>query len=96
MNVNSVLASLEPRYCSFYSNDTLDKDLTKSTFSQTRYTDSVLASLEPRLFHSKLKLIAFSFLYVTESSYYMFVEQFCNALRYQTFNTKFMREICFI
>ena len=30
-------------------------DFTKSAFSQTRYTDSVLASLEPRLFHSKLK-----------------------------------------
>ena len=30
-------------------------DLTKSAFSQTRYTDSVLASLEPRLFHSKLQ-----------------------------------------
>ena len=29
-------------------------DFTKSAFSQTRYTDSVLASLEPRLFHSKL------------------------------------------
>ena len=28
-------------------------DFTKSAFSQTRYTDSVLASLEPRLFHSK-------------------------------------------
>ena len=53
MNVNSVLASLEPRYFSFHSNDTLDKNLTKSAFSQTRYTDSVLASLEPRLFHSK-------------------------------------------
>ena len=40
---------------------TLDTNLTKSDFSQTRYTDSVLASLEPRLFHSKwlntLKLI---------------------------------------
>ena len=34
--------------CSFWPN------LTKSAFSQTRYTDSVLASLEPRLFHSKL------------------------------------------
>ena len=55
MNVNLVLASLEPRYFSFHSNDTLDKDLTKSTFSQTRYTDSVLASLEPRRFHSKKK-----------------------------------------
>ena len=30
-------------------------DFTKSAFSQTRYTDSVLASLEPRLFHSKKK-----------------------------------------
>ena len=29
-------------------------DFTRSAFSQTRYTDSVLASLEPRLFHSKL------------------------------------------
>ena len=54
MNVNSVLASLEPRYFSFHSNDILEKNLTKSAFSQTRYTDSVLASLEPRLFHSKL------------------------------------------
>ena len=27
---------------------------TESAFSHTRYTDSVLASLEPRLFHSKL------------------------------------------
>ena len=36
--------------CSFWPN------LTKSAFSQTRYTDSVLASLEPRLFHSKLIL----------------------------------------
>ena len=32
---------------------TLYTNLTKSAFSQTRYTDSVLASLEPRLFHSK-------------------------------------------
>ena len=32
---------------------TLDTNLTKSAFSQTRYTDSDLASLEPRLFHSK-------------------------------------------
>ena len=36
--------------CSFWPN------LTKSAFWQTRYTDSVLASLEPRLFHSKLLL----------------------------------------
>ena len=31
----------------------LDTDLTKSAHSQTRNTDSDLASLEPRLFHSK-------------------------------------------
>ena len=37
---------------------TLDTNLTKSAFSQTRYTDSVLASLEPRLFHSKLLYVA--------------------------------------
>ena len=55
MNVNSVFASLESRYFSFHSNDTLDKNLTKSAFLQTRYTDSVLASLEPRLFQSKSK-----------------------------------------
>ena len=32
----------------------LDTYLTKSAHLQTRYTDSDLASLEPRLFHSKL------------------------------------------
>ena len=68
--VNSVLAALEPRRCllrkhQFFGCQILILQLcrkkTKSAFSQTRYTDSVLASLEPRLFHSKwlntLKLI---------------------------------------
>ena len=32
----------------------LDTDLTKSAHSQTRYTNLVLASLKPRLFHSKI------------------------------------------
>ena len=60
MNVNSVFASLESRYFSFHSNDTLDKNLTKSAFSQTSYTDSRLASLDPRLFHSKQKMRSFT------------------------------------
>ena len=37
-----------------------DTDLTKSAHSQTRYTDSFLASLDPRLFHSKTFTSEFS------------------------------------
>ena len=57
--LNSVLASLDPRNffpaLKFWVLQSCEKK-TKSAFSQTRYTDSVLASLEPRLFHSKLFL----------------------------------------
>ena len=54
--LNSVLATLEPRNffpaLKFWVLQSCEKK-TISAFSQTRYTDSVLASLEPRLFHSK-------------------------------------------
>ena len=63
--------------CSFWPN------LTKSAFSQTRYTDSVLASLEPRLFHSK-KYFQYFFPEDSESFYEThttFLEQCGNCLR---------------
>ena len=58
--VNLVLASLRFARTSLSLGRFLPSPLlqlcekkTKSAFSQTRYTDSDLASLEPRLFHSK-------------------------------------------